>query len=139
MRTSPVVREFVISGTPGLLAETSGESCRAGLTEPLCMKPTQSSARFEVLVLPGIISMKSLFNVLNDSGPVCLRFAPRDAFFSAAALLLLMTGGMAWSQTPPAGRYALILSDNPVLTQTGAVRQSAATAQAVARNRVGSA
>lgn len=83
--------------------------------------------------------MKSLFNVLNDSGPVCLRFAPRDAFFSAAALLLLMTGGMAWSQTPPAGRYALILSDNPVLTQTGAVRQSAATAQAVARNRVGSA
>ena len=50
-----------------------------------------------------------------------------------------MAGGMAWSQTPPTGRYALILSDNPVLAQTGAARQSAATAQAVARNRVESA
>ena len=46
---------------------------------------------------------------------------------------------MAWAQKPATGRYALILSDAPVLTQPRATRQSAATAQAVARNRVQSA
>ncbi len=67
--------------------------------------------------------MKSILNVLNAS------------FYG----LILFAVGTAWAQTAPTGRYALILSDAPVLAQNGTARQSAATAQAVARNRVESA
>ena len=82
--------------------------------------------------------MKSSLNVLNHFESLRPGVGPRRCF-SAFAALILVASGMAWAQRPPAGRYALILSDAPVLTQPRASRQSAATALAVARNRVESA
>lgn len=83
--------------------------------------------------------MKSLLNFLLV--PRSPRFEPgvRFSFLASFAALIFIAAPAIWAQTSPTGRYALILSDAPVLRQTAAPGQAAATAQAVARSRVESA